>query len=181
MEVTAFEREKQQAFIELYEPVHERFARYCMVIAKEEQGAKDLVNESLLRAFERFDKIEKKDSFLYFLFGTAKRVWSNQQGRKKFWKDVEKLEEIEQHATKVGALEDQVDVRLLYEAMDELPEAQKEVVVLFEVSGCSLKEIQEIQQVGLSAVKARLVRGRKKLAELLSDKETKRNITDGRS
>ena len=52
--------------------------------------------------------------------------------------------------------------------MSLLPEEQKEAVILFEISGFSIKEICEIQQAGESAVKQRLKRGRQKLTEILT-------------
>jgi RNA polymerase sigma-70 factor (ECF subfamily) len=178
MKVTALERKRQEAFLALYEPVHDQFARYCMAIAGEEQGAKDLINETLLKSFEGFDNIRKKDSFLYYLFTSAKHIWSNQNRRNKFWKDVEHFEQHNFGKYVQSDAENRVDVNLLYAAMNELPIEQKEAVVLYEVSGCSLKEIQQIQNVGLSTVKSRLVRGRKKLASLLSDVESVKNTSD---
>ncbi len=67
-----------------------------------------------------------------------------------------------------GATADQkLEVKELYEALQELPEKQRETVVLFEISGLSLNEIQEIQGDSLSAVKSRLVRAREKLSQIL--------------
>ncbi|HHZ65615.1 MAG TPA: hypothetical protein EYN51_09010 [Flavobacteriales bacterium] len=75
-----------------------------------------------------------------------------------------------QHQYDAGSeLETNVDIGLLYEKMDLLPTKQKEALILFEISGFALKEIQEIQGDSLSAVKLRLSRGREKLKELLSD------------
>jgi RNA polymerase sigma-70 factor (ECF subfamily) len=70
-------------------------------------------------------------------------------------------------------------VRLLYEALQKLPEEQREAIILFEISGFSLKEVQQIQGAGLSAVKSRIVRGKKKLARLLNDHETLRLLSNG--
>jgi RNA polymerase sigma factor (sigma-70 family) len=67
--------------------------------------------------------------------------------------------------------EEKLEVTLLLEAMQKLPPAQHEALALFEISGLSLKEIQEIQQCNLSAVKARISRARQKLAQILHVKE----------
>jgi RNA polymerase sigma factor (sigma-70 family) len=55
----------------------------------------------------------------------------------------------------------------LYEAMNELPRAQREAISLFEISGFSIKEVAEIQGTNENTVKTRLRRGRDKLSELL--------------
>ena len=57
----------------------------------------------------------------------------------------------------------------LYAALDKLPAAQKEAVILFEISGFSIKEIAEIQGSTESGVKSRLKRGREALAKLMND------------
>ena len=51
----------------------------------------------------------------------------------------------------------------LHQALALLPDAQREAVILFEISGFNLKEVAEIQEASLSAVKQRLKRGRERL------------------
>ena len=60
-----------------------------------------------------------------------------------------------------------MDVQLLYEALDNLPVKQRDAVILFEITGFSLEEIRAMQGGTLSGVKARVARGRRKLAKLL--------------
>ena len=60
-----------------------------------------------------------------------------------------------------------VDVEKLYDALAQLPDQQREAVVLYEISGLSVAEIQEIQGGSLSSVKMRLSRARKALATIL--------------
>jgi RNA polymerase sigma-70 factor (ECF subfamily) len=62
-----------------------------------------------------------------------------------------------------------IDIELLYKALGQLPAKQKEALVLFEISGFSLKEIQEMQGGSLSAVKSRITRGREKLSLMLTE------------
>ena len=44
-----------------------------------------------------------------------------------------------------------------------MPPEQREAIVLFELDGFSIEEIAAMQQVSLSAIKSRLVRGRERL------------------
>jgi RNA polymerase sigma-70 factor (ECF subfamily) len=53
-------------------------------------------------------------------------------------------------------------------ALAQLPIAQKECIILFEISGFKIKEIAEIQSVSEDAVKQRLKRGRERLQEILT-------------
>ncbi|MEL6538347.1 MAG: sigma-70 region 4 domain-containing protein, partial [Bacteroidota bacterium] len=65
-----------------------------------------------------------------------------------------------------------VDVHLLHQAMDQLPEDQKDAVILFEVMGFSIKEIAEVQENTIGAVKTKISRARKRLRSLLTDPRT---------
>jgi RNA polymerase sigma-70 factor (ECF subfamily) len=60
------------------------------------------------------------------------------------------------------------DIQLLYKLLKQLPDEQQECILLFEISGFSLKEIAIIQSVSEGAVKQRLRRGREKLGELMN-------------
>ena len=162
---------KQQAFLKLYEPIHENFVRFCQARVGDTELAKDLINDTILIAFEKFESIRNYNAFLYFLFGIARRLLSNSRRRNKFWGEYDETT-AERYESAVESPDSHTDASFLYQALDKLPEEQKEALILFEISGFSLKEIQEIQQGSLSAVKARIARGRRKLADLLRDKET---------
>jgi len=59
-------KSKQQYFLSLYKPVHERFERYCRTYAFYEMPCEDLINESLLIAFKKIDSLKNEDAFLSF-------------------------------------------------------------------------------------------------------------------
>ena len=64
--------------------------------------------------------------------------------------------------------EDQlVDNGVLLAALNQLDELPREAIVLYEVAGMPIQEIARHQDSTPDAVKQRLVRGRKKLRELL--------------
>ena len=58
------EQSKKERFMQLYAPVHDRFERYCKTRAYGEFHFKDIMHDTLLVAFENFDKIKSKDAFL---------------------------------------------------------------------------------------------------------------------
>ncbi|MCP4438349.1 MAG: RNA polymerase sigma factor [Aureispira sp.] len=159
---------KQSYFLELYQPHHQKLLRYCESILKDSTDAEDLVSETVLIAYQDLHKLKKVEAFNYYLFGIARNLIRRKYRRKKFWGAFDKEQADQLPATQNPELD--MDVRLLYDALDKLPEAQKEALILFELSGYSIKEVAAIQNSGLSAVKARLARGRKQLAKLLTSK-----------
>ncbi len=165
-----YQSNQQQRFLSLYEGNHYKLLRYCESILKDPVEAQDLVSETILIAYEQMGKLKKEESFNYFLFGIARNLIRRLQRRKKFWGifNTEQAEKLPAQQSK----ELNEDVQLLYQALDQLPPAQKEALILFELSGYNIKEIAEIQNAGISAVKARLARGREKLGNILSPKVT---------
>lgn len=150
----------------LYGPVHARFERFCKARVYGEMDFKDLMQETVLVAFEKFDAIRNTDAFLSFLFGTSIRILSNAKRKiseDKWDETFSNRDGNEQNA------EQQLEIADLYKALSKLPEFQREALILYEISGFSVKEIAEIQNSGESAVKQRLARGRQELASILKD------------
>lgn len=160
--------ELQNRFMDLYEPIHAKFHRYCQVMVKNEEMAKDLQGDVILAAYENFESLRKPESFKFYLFGIARNMFRKRLSRNKIKERFEMLNNQHNLQTNSSA-EMNVDIGLLYEKLELLPGKQKEALILFEISGFSLKEVQEIQGDSLSAVKLRLSRGRQKLKELFSD------------
>jgi len=158
---------KQRHFLELLEPVHDQFERFCRARVYGEMEYSDLMNETLLVAFQKVDSVKSKDVFLSFLCGISVRILANENRKKKT--EAYPTEEKLLNFSDVNAnSEIDAEVSLLHEALAMLPKPQKECIILFEITGFSIKEIAAIQEASLSAVKQRLKRGREKLLEILS-------------
>jgi RNA polymerase sigma factor (sigma-70 family) len=158
---------KQDQFLELYEPIHDRFERFCRARVYGNMDYRDLMNETLLVAFSKFDTLRSKEAFLSFLFGISVRIVGNyhQKKREERFGENQSIYEIADNCTNAQA---HTDVYYLHQALAQLNEDQRECIILFEISGFSIKEIMEIQRASESAVKQRLKRGREKLLEILS-------------
>lgn len=150
----------------LYKPIHTRFERFCKARVYGEMDFKDLMQETVVVAFEKFEGIKTKDAFLHFLFGISIRVLSNSNKkiREEKWSD-----SFENRSNGYSEAEQQLEIEDLYKALGRLPEIQREALILFEISGFSIKEIAVIQEVTEDAVKKRLTRGRQELAKLLTE------------
>lgn len=164
---------KQERFMQLYEPIHERFERYCKTRAYGEFYFKDIMHDTLIIAYEKFDEIKSKDAFLHYLFGTAVRVLSNQRKKKKL-EYVEKFTNEQENISDLSkSIEQQLEIKNLYVQLEKLDDVTRECLILFEISGFSIKEIMTIQNLSESAVKQRLFRGRKQLIELFQTTKIK--------
>ncbi|HPF90467.1 MAG: RNA polymerase sigma factor [Flavobacteriales bacterium] len=145
--------------MQAYDACHEPFARYCSALAYGKMDAQDLMQDVLLSAFQRFERIEKKDQLLHYLIRAARNrsvsVW--RMGRRNTAISDQQAARLKERGASADLL---VDVGILYAAMDALPDAQRDALVLFEVSGLSMAEIAEIQGINENAVKTRVSRAR---------------------
>jgi RNA polymerase sigma factor (sigma-70 family) len=157
---------KQDRFLTLYEPVHERFERFCRSRVYGELDHKDIMNDTLLIAYDKFETLRSDVAFVSFLFGICVRVLSNHRQKKNTERFVNARDV--QYPIADSDPQTLTDIQFLYKLLKQLPDEQQECILLFEISGFSLKEIAIIQAVSEGAVKQRLRRGREKLGQLMN-------------
>ena len=160
---------EKEEFQKLYHKAHEPLQRFCIAKSYGIMDAKDLAGETILVALESFSKIKNKKAFLGFLFGIANNVLRNNLRKQKFSGTISETELLSKTSNEIAS-DTKLDIKYLYDALRKLPDKQHDALILFEISGYSIKEICEIQNSKESAVKQRLKRGREKLAFLLNKK-----------
>ena len=162
------ENARQKEFLAAYADCHEPFLRYCSALSYGRLDTEDLVQDVLLSAFTHYEQIKEKTKLLHYLIRAAKNRVISSGRRQRF-----KGEFIEKQAERLTAQETAADVVLdiqfMYKMLDHLPESQKEALVLFEISGFSMREIAEIQESTEGAVRTKISRGRQKLKSLFEE------------
>jgi|LauGreDrversion4_2_1035121.scaffolds.fasta_scaffold131023_2 RNA polymerase sigma-70 factor (ECF subfamily) len=163
---------KKKQFMELYEPVHGNFERFCKARSYGVCDFNDLMHDTLVIAYERFDALNNRTAFLSFLFGITNKVHANFRRKNKplSFSDLKGLEQTQDQSFSIDR---KFQEDALYEALNTLSEDYRNCIILFEIAGFSLKETAAIQECTEDAVKQRLSRGRKKLKDVLSEKLTK--------
>lgn len=162
------EDQKKNRFTELIKPLMPKLERYALSVAYDREQAKDIAAETLMIAFERFDTLKDKKALLSFLFTIASRVRieiiKQDKRTERLPEDISEL-----FSDKNASPETLADVRFLYEALDKIDSKMRESIILFEIIGLKIKEIADVQNCSVAAVKLRLFRGRRKLKEILED------------
>ncbi|MBI3259065.1 MAG: RNA polymerase sigma factor [Ignavibacteriae bacterium] len=97
----------------------------------------------------------------------ARRTFYNRKTRTRTFERRENHEIDELFSGGGIAPDDAVDVQFLYKALDKLPQAQREAVMMAEIMGFSHKEIQKIQGGTVTGVKVRIFRAKRQLAKIL--------------
>lgn len=158
-------------FMRLYEPLHERFIRYCSNHAYGIMDTEDLVQETILATLQRFHTIKDQEKLLSYMISVANNTIRDLLRRKKFTGEYNEkaFRRLESRST---SPETAMDIHHLHLALQSLPVRDKEAILMFEINGFSIEEIAAVQQSGISATKTRLSRAREKLRVLMGDEHT---------
>ena len=160
---------EQEKFLQLYEPIHDPFCRYCRAIAGNKSDAEDLIQDTIINVMEHFNRIREYAAFKSYLFSVAGNINKMQLRRNKFQASFTDSE-LHQIIDLSMDTEQITDFRIVYERMLQLPSKMAETIILFHISDLPLEEIHKIQGGSLSGVKMRLKRGREKLLLSLNTK-----------
>ncbi|MFH1052182.1 MAG: RNA polymerase sigma factor [bacterium] len=150
----------------LIEDAYPKLERFAISICKTREEAKDVVGETMLIAYERYNTLNDEKAFLSFLFTIASRVKVTLYRKTYRYKSTEPdfFEFLQSPAQSPETL---MDFKILYSALGELSYKMKEAVILYDISGLSYKEVAKVQETSIAAVKLRIYRGRKLLAKIL--------------
>lgn len=159
-------------FTDLLKPHYNDAVNYCRALCSGSSmsEAEDVMQQSLLKAFENIDSLRDKASFKSWLFQIITRNFYNSV-RKPFWSRFVSLNS-EEGKIAFQVFEDEFfeDNQLLIAALSHISKKERVAILLFEIGGFSIEEITRIQNENSeSTVKSRLSRSRKKLKEFMED------------
>jgi RNA polymerase sigma-70 factor (ECF subfamily) len=163
-----------ERFLALITPIKQGLLGYCRTLCPDRDSAKDLASEAIVIAYQSYGKLKEESALKSYLYTTVKRLARDQWKHEDRQTDITNAVEL---ATSTASPETLADIRLLQEALMQLPEAQRDAIIWHELSGLQLEEIREIQGGSLSAVKMRILRGKEKLAEILGEPTRSGNRT----
>ena len=157
----------QQQFIEDYKSVHDSLARYCKSMCYGIMEPEDLMSDCVVAVLEKYDHVKNNVALLPYMIGIANNIVRKKIRRQKIVSFF-KLDKAAMYSASHRA-DYNAEINDLYRALSQLSQKDKELVILFEINGFSIKEIAKINDLSESAVKTRLHRSRKKLSELLNE------------
>lgn len=155
-----------QEFISLLQPHYSSATQYCRALFQGTKDAEDGLHDAIIAAMENFGSLKEEEKFRSWFFTIITRTFYS---AKKSETKRQKLFAVltEKDTAFPAVYQDDVlstKERVLHEALQSLTEKERAAILLFELGGFSLTEIQGIQgEKSLSAIKSRLSRTREKL------------------
>ena len=133
--------------------------RVCRAQLREPHDREDAAQEAILRAWEKQDGLREAKYFETWFIRILINTCHDIQRRNRRLVTMDTLPE----------REPEPENRELYLALTALNEKQRMCVRLHYIEGYGVQEVARMLGIGESAVKVRLMRGRNKLRELLSE------------
>jgi RNA polymerase sigma-70 factor (ECF subfamily) len=146
-------------------PLLRAFA-FSLVGARQHDRADDLVQETILKAWAHRASFQLGTNLNAWLHTILRNEFYSQMRRKK--REVEDGDGV--YASRLASMPEQyghLDTADMQAALDQLPDEQREAVLLVAASGFSYEETAEICGVAVGTIKSRVNRARAKLAEIL--------------
>jgi RNA polymerase sigma-70 factor (ECF subfamily) len=177
--VAAAKNGESQAFDFLVKRHEAKTFRVAFRITRNREDAKDVVQESFLKAFMHLDGFQEKSSFSTWLTRIAineglMSLRRTRAGREVSVCDIKSATEdlfpleTPDRGKNPGEIYEQLETeRILCEAMNYLS-AKSRTLVRFQLEERTVREIAEILGLGIATLKSRLLRARRKLHVLLT-------------
>jgi len=154
-----------------------RLWAFALRITGDKHDAEDLVQLACVRALERAHQFQPDSSVLSWMFSIVHSTWINElrsrnvRGRSRSEWDEDLLETISD--PEASTPETDLMHHQIISAVNELPEAQREVMLLVGVEQFSYKEAAEILNVPMGTVMSRLSRARQAIGALFNPVDKK--------
>lgn len=165
----------QEAMGELYRQTSQRVYALALRLTRSPELAMDAVQDTYLSAMGSLNQLREPEAVLRWLFQIAAnrcRKLQKKEGRyvspRQDEEDSGFFEAIPDPDEKLlpeAAADSEETRRLLWELIDGLPGDQRECMILFYFSHCTVEQIARIQGCSQGTVKSRLNYGRRKLKE----------------
>ena len=145
-----------------------RLRAFALSLSAKSDYADDLVQETLMKAWNHQNDFQPGTNMKAWLFTILRNEYFSQLRKKKRKREVEDVDgELVNQLSSPANQEAHLDVADLRVAMQQLPDDQREAIILVGASGFSYQEVAEITQVAVGTVKSRVNRARVRLAALL--------------
>jgi RNA polymerase sigma-70 factor (ECF subfamily) len=164
--IESFRSGDEFAFVGLYNRYKGPVYAFCYKMLLDSDAAKDVMQETFLRVYENRDRLMKSDAFKSWLFTIARNQCLNslrRSGRHVSLPDAKELPPVAE--TPFTRMEKSEQVRFVTRFLESLPPEYREVIILREYQNLSYEEIAAVTRSTLSAVKSRLFKARRKLAQ----------------
>ena len=140
---------------------------FAVSLSKRHDYADDLVQDTIMKAWAKKESFEHGTNMKAWLFTILRNEFYSQmrkRGREVQDSDGAFTERLSVHPSQYGSM----DMQDFKKALSQLPDDQREAVILIGASGFSYEEAADICDCAVGTMKSRVSRARTRLTELLN-------------
>jgi RNA polymerase sigma-70 factor (ECF subfamily) len=180
MAIDTYETVTDDRFAQYLTDAAPRLRRYARMLARDAEHAADLVQDALLRAWSRRDRLEPGPGFAALLCKILHDRWADdlhRAGLERKWSAATAA------LCETAATEDifgRLELRDIQRALAKLPAEGSEALHLRAIAGLSYRDMARVLGISEEAVGSRLDRARQQLRALLDEhdrRETKKKVS----
>lgn len=155
----------EQLYVRYYKPAF----LYTLSLCNDRDLAEDIVADAFVKLYLSLS--DHQSPFQYLLLRTCKNLWIDHLRRQKrnVPSENDPLREIADGDTPEERLLQNERLSVLYHCMRRLPEAEREILVLYYFANLRLKEIAQLLRATPGSIKTRMFRARRNLKKMLED------------
>lgn len=153
-----------------------RLRRYASALTRDSERAEDLLQDTLERAYRKWHLWQPGSNLRAWLFTVMHNVYMNQIAREARQPAALPLDEALGEST-AASNEMHMATRDLLAALAQLPDEQREVVLLVCLEDMKYEEVAHVLRIPTGTVRSRLARGREKLRRLMEGLPSEDNIS----
>ncbi len=159
------------AFNSLAERWHKPLHRFAQRFFADEDQAADVAQQTLIRAYQKLNQLEKPETFSAWIYRIAKNLCIDQKrknGRDRLasYDELKSAESTADNTQPERVVEKSELGRLVEKALLAIPAEQRAVIILKEFEGLKFREIAEVMQEPENTVKSRMYYGLKALRKV---------------
>ncbi|RKI86657.1 RNA polymerase sigma factor [bacterium 0.1xD8-71] len=156
----------EDAFAVFVHKYYPKVLLYCQYHCMDKEDARDLTQETFVRFFTKLPEYHYRGKNLNFLYTIAGNLCKDcLRKRKEIPLQESRLEK--ERLPEERQMENVLNKIVVQQALGQLPEELKEIIILYYFQGLKLTEIAETLHIGLPLVKYRLQRAKKQLEKWL--------------
>ena len=158
-----------EAFKSRVLPVKDKLYRYTLRLLKSEDEAKDVVQETMIKVWNKRDEMDAYQNMEAWCMRVARNLALDKlKSKHNKSVDLDTAYELQSSSQSPYSSAEQNDtMHAVYSDINQLPEMQKQAIRLRDVEGFSYQEISEILNQNINTVKVNLFRARKFVREQL--------------
>lgn len=181
--ITRAQKGDHAAFRVLVERYQDRAYRLALRVLRDEEAARDVVQEAFIKVYRSLDRFEGRSGFYTWMYRVVMNLCIDAKRRDRSrshseWDETapmnvdpggaDAVSELgRERSSPVGLLEREELRGIVADAIERLPEDARQTLVLREIEGLSYSEIAECLGVPKGTVMSRLHNARKRVKEML--------------